>query len=564
MKNRIYFIVLIGISLIAFALRFYKLGEVPYGFYQDESAIGYNAYSLMQTGRDEYGQYLPLYFKSFGDYKLPVYIYLTIAPIALFGLNEFAVRFPSAFFGFLTVILFYFLVKEMTKNRALALIAGAFLAINPWHLHYSRATFEVSIALFLFVLGTLLLYVSFERKKVGMFLIGTICFLLSLYTYNLTRLLSPILYFLIIIFYREKIKSVYKREVILTLIVSGVFLIPFLTTLFGNEGVASARGTLIFSSAAVQAPLVEFRSYFADLPSWFTKVFFNQWSLTRWQYFNNIVSYFSPQFFFVFGSTHGNHGIGNAGQLYLFEFPLFIIGIYSLLIRERLRWAYLILFWGFAVILVASLTREVPHATRSFFLIVPLELFSAAGFLEVLVWVKRIKNSGYRIGALVIIAGIVLYNLVFYFASYYVRFPIVYAKAWRAQDKDVSLWIAENQQKYDKIILDKEAGFIYTSFLFYSKYPPLDFQRTVMREPDDSEGFSMVKSFGKYEFHDINWNNDYRTKRTLIVTTFDRKPNDMASIKIFYYPKRPVVVSVKQNIVQYPVEEIAYVLVESK
>ena len=135
MSHKIHIIIIFLILSIAFLLRFYKLGEIPAGFYQDESAIGYNAYSVMETGKDEHGQTFPLYFKSFGDYKLPVYIYLTALSVQTFGLNEFAVRFPSALFGFLTVVVFYFFVKELTRNKPLSIISTAFLAISPWHLH---------------------------------------------------------------------------------------------------------------------------------------------------------------------------------------------------------------------------------------------------------------------------------------------------------------------------------------------------------------------------------------------------------------------------------------------
>src|SRR5947207_1451338 len=102
--NKLYLGLLIIIFVIAFALRFYRLGEIPNGLYQDETAIGYNAYSIDKTGRDEHAVAYPIYFKSFGDYKLPVYVYATVVSEKLFGVNAFAVRFPSAFFGFLSVI----------------------------------------------------------------------------------------------------------------------------------------------------------------------------------------------------------------------------------------------------------------------------------------------------------------------------------------------------------------------------------------------------------------------------------------------------------------------------
>lgn len=563
MEKKAHLLILVFIFFLAFVLRFNQLGQVPLGLYQDETAIGYNALSISQTLKDEHGNFLPLYFKSFGDYKLSAYIYSAIIPIKLFGLNEFAVRFPSALFGFLTVIVFYFFVQELTKSRNLSIIATGFLAINPWHIHYSRATFEVSISLFLFILGGLLLLKSFNENKRGAFLIGTLCFIINLYTYNLTRFLSPILYFLILILNREKFKTAKKGELILTIIISALLLIPFLTTFFGAGGLTSTKGTSIFSSAAVQAPIIGFRSYLIDLPTIFTKTFFNTLVLTVWQYLGNITSYFSVPFFFVSGSSHGNHGIGNIGQFYLFEFPLILFGLIKI-IQERIKWAKLLLLWALLVILIASLTREAPHATRSFFLLAPLEIFSGLGLLAVWSWILAIKNIRYQKFMLLVIGVFVFYNIVYYFVSYYVRFPIYYAKAWRSADKPLSLYLKENQNKYDKIIFDKEAGFIYTSLLFYLQYPTAEFQKSVIRAPDDSEGFSEVLSFGKYELRNIDWSKDYNSKKTLLIIPESKKPTDTPSLKIFSYPKRPIVISLKQEILQYPIEEVAYVLVESK
>lgn len=560
MKHNIYFFLLILIFLLGFFLRFYKLGEIPYGFYQDESAIGYNAFSIMQTGHDEHSQSFPLYFKSFGDYKLPIYIYLSIPAIKAFGLTEFAIRFPSMLFGFLTLIVFYFFTRALTRNNNLALIAAGLLAINPWHLHYSRATFEVSISLFLFTLGGLFLYKALEEGKRGLFLIGTLCFIVDIYTYNLTRLLAPLLFALFIFTNRKKIKIVSKLELIATIITTVVILIPFITTFLQSGGLSSSRGTLIFTSSAVQAPLLELRSYFVNFPVIFTKAFFNQLALTAWQYINNVASFLSPAFFFISGSSHGNHGIGNVGQFYLFELPLVVFGVIKT-IKDKKKWGNLLLLWAVVVILIASLTREVPHATRSFFLIVPLEIFSALGLVILL---QKIKKYNYYRLLVILALGFVLYNVIFYFSSYYIRFPILYAKAWRQEDKALSLYLLQNQNNYDKIIFDKESGFVYTSLLFYQHFSPQKFQESAVYYPDDSEGMSQIQSFDKYEFRNIDWEKDISLKNTLIITNADHKPKDKTILKTFTYPARPIVIAKKQEILQYPVEEIAYVIVETK
>lgn len=562
MNTKVFYIALSFILLVGFFLRFYKLGEIPNGLYQDETAIGYNAYSLITTGRDEYGKQFPLYFKSFGDYKLPVYIYLDTIPVYFLGLTAFAVRFPSAFFGFLTIPVFFFLVKELSKNKYLALVSTGLLAINPWHLHYSRATFEVSISLFLFVLGYLFLLKYFLKQKKGYFFLGILCFIISLYSYNLTRILSPLLCILIIISHSSIKKTIKEKEVVITLAGVVLLLLPFIFTLLQKEGIHSAGGTLIFSSAAVRAPLIEMRSYLIELPEWFPKLFFNMWILTAWQYVKNIATYFSVDFFFVSGSRHGNHGIGTNGLFYLFELPLIIYGIIVSL-KNKIKWTYIFLWWAITTILVASLTRDIPHATRSFFLIVPLEIFSAIGLLTIASWFNSQKKKIKCVGFIFIIF-LMTYSAIYYFTSYYVRFPVEYAKQWRQQDKDLSFFLVKEESKYSKIIIDKESGFIYSSLLFYSKYNPSDFQNSVQRAPDDSEGFSSVLSFGKYEFRNIDWNRDLNQKNVLLITSNDLKPKQISPYKMFMYPIRPVVISLKQEIMQFPVQDVAYVAVFSK
>ena len=99
------------IIILAFILRFYKLGEIPVSLNWDEVSNAYNAYSILNTGRDEYGSFLPFANRSFDDYKPPLYMYLNTLTVGTLGLNALAARLPSAFFGFLSIPLIYFLAK---------------------------------------------------------------------------------------------------------------------------------------------------------------------------------------------------------------------------------------------------------------------------------------------------------------------------------------------------------------------------------------------------------------------------------------------------------------------
>src|SRR3989304_1265994 len=131
---------LLGLILIlATVLRFWHISQNPPSLYWDEVSLGYNAYSILKTGRDEHGKFLPFTnFAAFGDYKPPGYIYAAVPAIAAFGLNEISVRLPSAFFGVLTVLIAYFLARKIFENERIALFAAFFLAISPWHIQFSR------------------------------------------------------------------------------------------------------------------------------------------------------------------------------------------------------------------------------------------------------------------------------------------------------------------------------------------------------------------------------------------------------------------------------------------
>src|SRR3990170_6013438 len=164
MKNLLFAILIV---VIASFLRFFSISTNPPSLTWDEASWGYNAYSLGIDGRDEFGRFLPLtYLESFGDFKPPVYAYLSVLPVKLLGLNEFSTRFASAFFGILTVLLTYFLVRKIFPRASplLALLSAGVLTISPWHILLSRAAFEANVATFFIVLGTYLFLLSLEKR----------------------------------------------------------------------------------------------------------------------------------------------------------------------------------------------------------------------------------------------------------------------------------------------------------------------------------------------------------------------------------------------------------------
>lgn len=559
--SRLTLFLIVLITCLGFLLRFANLTNTPQGLSQDETAIGYNAFSINQTGKDEHGVSYPLYFKSFGDYKLPVYIYLVSFTQKIFGVNEFSVRAPSAFLGSLTVLIIILLIYAISKNSYVSVASGFLLSITPWHIHFSRSAFEVNVALFFAVLGTYLLVKAIKNKRfvLPLLLSSSLAYVLSLYSYNVTRLLIPLLVLFLIYTYRKEVIKISKKTLILVVIFSIVILLPFVSTIFTKFGASSASQVLIFGSNAF-ANISEFRGNIIEMPEIIKIIFFNKWIMSIWGYVLNLTSYFSAQFLFLNGTAHGNQGIGNYGMLHAFELPLLIIGLYTFF-KNKLNDFAVILLWLIASLIVAGLSYETPHATRGYFLVIPLTVFAALGLVEIVTFLSRKTNLAK--GALFIVAALLtIYSMVFYLSSYYFRFPQVYAKAWREQDKTLTYYLISNLHKYEKVIIDSDSGYMYTSFLFYSEYPPEMYHTTARYQTDNKIGYITVKSFDKISFTKIDWDSVTSSGKTLFVTQDNIPPVGRKLISDFYYPKRVVAFSNNGDIVQLSVTDIAYRLYE--
>src|SRR3989344_5442830 len=137
MKQKI-IIAVLSLLVLSLAVRLFGISKIPLSLNWDETTFSYNAYSILQTGKDEYGQILPLQFKSIGDYKAPMYIYLMVPVIKILGLNEFAIRLVPSLFGSLSPIIFYLIVYEIFKDKRTAFFSNLFLAASPWHLQFTR------------------------------------------------------------------------------------------------------------------------------------------------------------------------------------------------------------------------------------------------------------------------------------------------------------------------------------------------------------------------------------------------------------------------------------------
>ena len=294
---------IILIFVFAFTLRVVNIGRFPAGFSADEAVQGYTAYSILKTWKDEWGQFLPLNPRSFGDYKPPLYTYLTIPSVAIFDLNEFAVRLPSAFFGSLAVVAVFLLTQELFGKRKIALLTALFLAVCPWHLVFSRGAIEANLTAFFFPMGFYFFLKGLKKAKYLPF--AALFWGLNLYTYHSARLFTILFAIFIIGWFWKKIHWSDKR-VWLAGFLALIFILPILWSLF--HGSAGKR----FSDVSLFNPTDKWQEVTQRQSESLLKsplpIFLN--NKATWvadKFVKNYFSYFSLNFLFTEGSPDDSY-----------------------------------------------------------------------------------------------------------------------------------------------------------------------------------------------------------------------------------------------------------------
>lgn len=500
-------IILFLIFLLAVFLRFYRLGSIPPVFNRDEAAIGYNAYTILTEGKDEFGEKYPSTFKSFGDYKMPLYIYLVVPCLKIFGVNEFSVRFPSALFGSLTVLIIYFLVKEISKNNLTALISALLLAIAPFHFHYSRLAFEANVALFLYFSG--ILFFLRGLKKPRLWIVSSLFFTLSLFCYfSPYFLVLPTVVFLIFLSLKEikKERKYLPLSVFIILTVLGFF-VALNFTILANK---AKTNITIFKDRLIWEEMAKSRKEHGTNDKLLVKLYDNKYDFYGKKFLSNYFLTFNADFLFFKGGKHPWHVVPQIGNLYLTDFIFLLLGLYSILVKKKTKDSFF-LFLFLLTPVVSAVTTDAPHTTRllNFFVVHLILSVYGVGYL--------IENFKYRKVLIILIFLVYLYSFGFLLQAYLVHFPKNINPLWFPEIKEKVNYAIKNEDKYQQVIVN-DNGESYIYFLFYKKYPLEDYLRTVKLK-EDSQGFVHILGFDKYEFRAVN-KGDLENKGLLIINPY--------------------------------------------
>ncbi len=540
--------VLLVIILVASFLRIWKLASVPPHLTPDEAALGYNAYSILKTGRDEYGQLLPIIFKSFGDFKPGLYIYFAVPFIAIFGLTELAVRLPSALGGVAAVYLLYLIVKnfgelelrqaeERVYRDGLALISAFMLAISPWHIHFSRGAWEANLSLTLTLTG---IYFFLKSIRNSRFLIySSLFFASTLLTYQGAKLSTLIvLVILTITFWKDLKRFISTKGVLIRpLIVGLIITLPILLSLLEGK-VGRLEIFSVFSYPRprdyLQAFLDQGNEKVGSLPYLLfhpETLNFARGIMGRW--FNH----FSGRLLFFEGDWQNpRHSAPNHGMMLMWDLFLLTIGFAALIKMKNVKLKVFILLWLVAAPLPAVLSRDQVQTVRGLNLVIPLIMISSLGLLNTFAWIKKYeKRIIFQALSLLFLTLLFVANFVYYLDSYFVHLSRHDSKLWEYGYKQMVETVTPIQGNYKTIKVQQSFAQPYIYFLFFQKYDPRKYQANSKLVESEYKGdVGYVLNLDNIMFTGIDWSVNRGDHGLLIVGDPLRiPPQDSNDPKLF-------------------------------
>ena len=519
-------ILLTLLFFIAFGLRFYNLSKTPPSLNWDEVSHGYNAYSILKTGKDEWGKPLPVIFKAYGDYKLPVYIYFTSLSEFFFGITPFAVRLPSALAGIGTLIFTYLLViklfhkkfyrSELVPYRLLAIITLLLVTVEPWSLFLSRAGFEANLSLFFIVSGVYFFIEAISQTKtyllVSIFLMG-----LSVWTYNSARIFVPLLIIILILLFKKELLAIFRKEKKLftaCFLLFAFLFIPMFIQLINPVGQARYGKVSIIDEGAI-SQIIKARLN-STYPPVLVRLIYNRPIYFLKRFLVNWVSHFSFSFLFFEGGNNYQFNVPNHGLLYWINLPFFLLGLFWIL-RNTLkkdRVSIFLLSWLFLAPIPSSLTREAPHTLRAITMLPVPMIVTSLGFLKINNYFNKKSLVFKTLMYGILVLGFSTLYLIKYFGDYNKK----YSWSWQYGYKEVVAYVRKNFDKYDKIVVTKRYGEPHEFFLFFWSWDPEDFINDENLTRFYQSNWYWVDSFNKFYFindWEISENNTFGITRSV-------------------------------------------------
>ena len=524
--------ILISILVLAALLRLWRLGTNPPGLTSDEAALGYNAYSVLKTGRDEYGKFLPIIFKSFGDYKPGLYVYLDVPFVAVLGLNEFSTRLPSALSGILSVYLIYLISNKLFSTK-FGIFAAFAAAVTPWSIYFSRGAWEVNVSLTLTLAGIYFFLRATEKSKY--FILSSLLFALTLLTYQGAKLSTAIAVTLLAVLYRKQILKFERRHLFGGIGIGVVVALPIILSLFnGQAGRLDVFSVFSYPRPKdyTQAFLDEGGEKIGDVNYYLFHsegLNFTRGILGR--YFNH----FSARFLFFEGDfSNPRQSAPYQGMLIISDVFLLLLGLFFVFRNYSLfpKSYSLILLWLVLSPLPAVLSRDQVHAVRALNMQVPLIIILAFGLNYILVWINAQKH---KIPYYLLLTAFYSLGFTYFLDAYFVHLPAHDSVYWNYGYKQVVETVTPIKKNYKFIKVQQSFAQPYIYFLFYQRYDPAKYQKTAkLVSSGNPNDVGYVLALDNVRFAPIDWSVNRGEHGTLFVADPVRiPPQDSSDPKLF-------------------------------
>lgn len=472
---------LLAIIILFLVSRLYKLDLIPNSVYWDEASIGVNAYSLSQNLKDEWGEFLPIHFRSFGEFKLPIYIYTVAIFQKLLGPTELSIRLPAVLFSLITIFLTYLIAQKIFKSKIISLFSAFLTTITPWFFIFSRSGYEATAGLTLFLAAV---YFFLKIDKGINFLIGIIFSIACTYAYNSYRIIIPLLLPLATLYWWVNFKKISLLKLLLISVVLLVIgFLPILKFTLSQDGLSRLQVVGIFSSNLGVTDII-------------------------YQFIKNYFLHFNPNFLWIYGDVNIRSQIPNQGQLLIFELPFLILGTIFLLNRRQVKFIIPIVILIVSVI-PAAITKESPHALRSLSVVPFLSIIASVSIVEI----KKMFNFRFFYPVIILIF---LISFSHYFYLFTNRYLTQAAEAWQSGYKIVFNKYSKEFSNFDKIVISDEYGQPYIFYLWYMHEDPNNLRKLMKVNPPNKWGHSTISSIGKVQFRKP-LRTDYLESKALII-----------------------------------------------
>lgn len=494
-------IILFIFLITGFLLRFVQIDKVPPGFDWDERSHAYNALSIVQIGKDEWGKSFPFIFTAFGDNKLPLYTYLTAFFVKIFGLNIISSKLTAILCGTLSILIVYLIFKELFENQEAALLAALFMVFSPHSLFFSRIALEPILANLFIIVGLFFAIRFFKKKLWPYFFLATTFFVASLFTYHLAIIITPILLFFMFLFAFPNFKKT-TRLIIFYLF---MFFIAsfFIISQYGSESVLKFKTAGLFGQKkGTVMEIDEFRDH--DKNSLVSRILHNKPTFFSLALAGNYFAHFSFDYLVNFRVTNSTQQ-SYFPPIFIVMLPFYYLGLISLVNdlfskkdpKEKLIKLFF-LIWVLVSPIPSAITESAPDSRRALGSLGSWEILTSYGLLMVFL---RIKKDSLKRLFFIIFTVLYLTSVVLFLNNFFLIFPNEYDYAYAFKENKIAQLIKRNYSQYDlfiysRIVANQPQIFALTAL----NYPPEKYIKE--KKWVEMDRWFKINEFDKFLFYD--------------------------------------------------------------